>query len=328
MILFDVVISGRSVAQSIMPILKSIQTFDGSDNEADSANVVLMDQGEGIPFPKAREPVQISLGAAYQGVGKVFDGFVDDPRSKGDRSTGSEIHVSCKSVDLESKSKEPQEKTWDDASLDTIIRDAFEGTDIDVYVDPVFAGITRQFEAMDGRDPLSFAADMAMEAGATFKAMGPKGVFASRNSGLAIGGLPLVNIEAAYGRNLLTWDLAPTIPKALWSASKTRWFDFDASQWREVEEALNGKVPLLSTAQRATEAFAGEFAKGAKAENEREQQAGHVTIRGDWKAQVGAKCIVSGINPSVSRAYIIASVTHTATKADGWVTKLELKQLS
>ena len=323
-ILVDIVIGGRNVSSIAAPLLKEVKVFDGTDNEADIADIVLSDAGGQNWMPNERDPVSIKLGRDEIGAGLVFEGFVDEPRSKGGRD-GRTVELSCKSVDLEGKSKEPDELFWDDKQLGDILEEAFEKTGISVLVDPSFKSIQRAFEAMDGRDPLTFAADMAHEVGATFKVMGNRAVFAQRNSGIGLFGGSLSTFEARWGDNLLEWDITSIVPRAGYSRISSRWFDFAAGDWKEELETLSGKAALLNTAQRVDQSHAKETAGSDKTGAERDQGMGSITVKGDFRAQAGGRCRISGARPGIDGTYAIASVEHSASVSDGFTTKIELK---
>lgn len=323
-ILVDVTIGGQNVTTSLLPVLEEITVFDGSDNEADSADIVMADIDGAMYLANARDPVSIQLGRPEIGAGLVFEGFCDEPRSKGGRD-GRRIHLSCKSVDLEGAAKEAREDYWDDATLDKILSGAFEGTGISVQVDPAFAAIMRDYESMDGRDPLTFAADLAREVGATFKVMGNRGVFAQRNTGMSLIGEMLPTFVAAWGVNLLEWDITPVIPRSAYSEAVSRWFDFAKNEYKEERASISGKVPLLQTTQRATQAIAKELAEGDKTASERESGAGSILVRGSYLAQAGGKCSLVGARAAIDGTYIIQSVTHNATLNGGFTSRIALK---
>lgn len=324
-ILLDVTIGGRNVTSILSPIVQSVKTFDGTDNEADSADIVLADNDGRTFLANAQDPVSISLGRSEIGIGLVFEGFVDEPRSKGSREGGRTLAITCKSVDLSGKAKETGEKYWDDKPLGDVLKDAFSDTGISLLVDPSFASIQRAFESMDGRDPLTFAADIAREVGATFKTMGSRAVFAQRNSGLALTGAALATFDATWGDNLLSWDITPIIPRSSYSQAIGRWFDFRKGEWKEELETLSGQASLLNTIQRADQTHAKDASQSGKAGAERDAGAGTISVKGDFRAQAGGRCRVSGTRPGADGTYIISSVEHNASVSDGFTTRIELK---
>ena len=324
MILFDVVIAGRNVSSALHPVLEEITVSDGTDNEADSASIVLADVDGGTYMANARDDVQIKLGRSGIGAGTVFEGFIDEPRSQGGRD-GRKIALTCKSVDLEGAAKEKSEQFWDDKPLGSILQEAFAGTGISLLVDPSFSSMIRDYESMDGRNPLTFAADMAREVGATFKMMGKRGVFAQRNTAMSLLGSVMPVFVAAWGDNLIEWDITPVIPRSSFAQAATRWFDFDAGQYKEEVASLGGRVPLLQTKQRASQALAGNASQASKVGAERDAGAGSVTVKGDFRAQAGGKCQIVGARPGVDGTYVISSVEHSASVANGFTSMLELK---
>lgn len=329
-ILVDVIIAGQNVSSVWSSILKEVNIDDGSDNEADSADMVLSDRDGRIYIPQSRDPVQVYLGRPSTGLGQVFEGFVDEPRSRMSLRGGREIVVHCKSVDLKGPAKEAKEEFWDDQNLKTILQGAFQDTGIDVKVDPMFAKIIREYEAMDGRDPLSFAADLAREVGATFKCMGPRAVFVQRNTGINVVGMPMPTVLAIAGKNLLPdWDIAPTRTRPVFNDAVNRWFDFAKNKWmKESEKMTKGQVPYVRTVQRATQSLAKEEAGGGKVESERDAGVGHCTIKGDYQAQAGGTLILAGARSFVDGEYIIGNAQHAVTLPESWITTCELKRPS
>lgn len=325
---YDVVIGGRSVAGLIDPVLQEIKVHDGTDNEADTASLVLDDTGGQTYMANSRDPVSIRLGQEGGALRTVFEGFVDEPRSRGSRDAGRTISIECKSVDLEGKAKEPVEKFWEDKDLQTILQDAMGLAGVSISVDASFAAIKREYEAMDGEDPLSFAARLAREVGATFKMMGPKAVFAARNTGLSVDGGALAPFLVAWGDNLISWDLSPIIPRAKFQKFAKRWFDFEQNKMMEEITEAAGKANLLWNAPETSQALAKETSAGEKAEAERKGGEGTITAIGSAVAQAGGDCILSGARPGIDGSYLIGSLDHSVLRASGWTVSLEVKRPS
>jgi len=325
-ILYDIEIAGRNISSLLNPVLQQINVHDGSDNEADTASIVIDDSYGQTILANARDPITIRLGLEGEGVREVFRGFIDEPRFKFDRSTGRTLSIEAKSVDLEGKAKEPVEKYWDDESLQTILNDAMGLAGIPIQVADEFASITRDYEAMDGEDPLSFVARIAREVGATFKVMGDRAVFAARNTGNGVDGQALEAFRVAYGQNLIRCDISPIIPRAKFSAFKHRWFDFAAGKFiEEVTEAV-GKSDLVKNAPYATQGLAKETSSGEKTEAERKGGEGTIVAMGSSIPQADGKCLLSGARPGVDGSYIISSVDHSATRGAGYTVTLEVKR--
>lgn len=322
---YNINIGGQDVSSDFQPILEDIEVFDGSDNEADTANLTISDVDGRTFLADARDPVIISLGRPSIGAGHVFQGYVDAPESSGDADGGRKITLECSSVDQDGEGKKVQEKSWDDTTLGAALQDAFSSSGVNIEIDPMFASMQRKFEAMDGRDAFCFAADMAREVGATFKAMGPRAVFAQRNTGFNLLGVAMPLFVATAGDNLISWKIRPLIPKYRFGDIGTRWFDFKKNLWVEETAKSKGKVPLLQTRMRPNQGQAKEGSDAGKTDTERETGAGSITVKGDFRAQAGGMCMVAGARAGVDGAYIISSVRHKATVSQGFISEIELK---
>lgn len=320
-----VMIGGVDVTSSIMPVLVCLDTFDGDEAESDSASLVLMDPEGQTIMPQKRDTVQIVLGRSGTGSGLVFEGFVDEARSVGDATGGRQIAIECTSVDFEGPAKSPGEKYWDDKDLKTIITDALSETGVSAEIDPSLLSIKRKYEAMDGRDPLTFVADLAREAGASFKMMGQKAVVVKRNTGLGLAGA-MPTILAVAGDNLIAWDISPAVPRASFGDHISRWFDFDKANWQEEKQSGEGGAGLLNNAQRADQGLAKDTADASKTDTARKGGDGNVTIRGDHQAQAGGRIIVQGARPGIDGSYIIVSASHIVDADSGYLTECEVKK--
>lgn len=323
---FDVRINGQSIASPLAPILEDIQVFDGTDSEADTASITVADIDGSVAMADERDEVEIDLGTV-DGVGLVFQGFVSDIRSRGGRSKGRTLTLECSSVDPGGKAKEEGEQHWDDKPLGAILEEAFKSTGLPILVSPSFASVIRDYEAMDAETPLAFARRLADELGATFKAMGKRFVFTERNAALDVLGGALPVFSAAWGDNLIDWDLTPIIPKARFANTRSRWFDFTKSEWNDESQDLSaGEAKQLVAALKPGSGIAKQSAVASKVRNQREGGEGSITVRGSYRPQADGKCQVTGARDGIDGLYVISSVQHTANKSRGFITKLELKK--
>jgi hypothetical protein len=324
--LFKVIIGGRDVSNAMAPIVESISVHDGTDNEADTASLTLSDEGGLTVMSRKRDPVAVSLGRTGEGMGLVFQGFVDEVRSKGNRSKGRTLSIECKSVDLGGNAKETKEKHWEDKNLQQILDDAFSATGISVKVSPELASIVREYEAMDSEDPLTFAARLAKEVGGTFKMMGPQAVLVKRNSGSGIDGSALQTFDVKWGVNLIDWDISPIISRAEFGSFNNRWFDFAKNKFVEETEKGTGAAKHRRSNVEPGQSLAKQRATADKIDADRKGGEGTVVTKGSFLAQAEGRCKLQGIREAVDGVYVISAVDHEASRDQGYECTLEVKQ--
>jgi hypothetical protein len=163
---------------------------------------------------------------------------------------------------------------------------------------------------------------LAREVGGNFRIVGNTANLSKRN------GTYQAFVLARWGDNLQSWDIAPQLGRPQFSTVRARWYDMIAARWNLAERATGLDV-------RALHAF--RFAKPDAVETSQQTDSdaataardageGTVTIEGDPAAIPDGLCIIAGTRPGVDGAYRIEAVTHTLTRAGGYVTTLELKQ--
>ena len=101
-----------------------------------------------------------------------------------------------------------------------------------------------------------------------------------------------------------------------------------AGAWQVVERATAIDVPSIYADRfaRAGEVETAQQGEGDAATTARDAGEGTVVIEGNTAAVPEGLCTVSGTRPGVDGSYRIEAVTHTLTRAGGFVTTLELKQ--
>ena len=101
-----------------------------------------------------------------------------------------------------------------------------------------------------------------------------------------------------------------------------------AGAWQVVERATGVDVPSIYADRftRAGEQETTQQGESDAATTARDAGEGTVVIEGNTAAVPDGLCTVSGTRPNVDGSYRIEAVTHTLTRAGGFVTTLELKQ--
>ncbi|NKC02412.1 hypothetical protein HED55_00425 [Ochrobactrum haematophilum] len=198
-----------------MPRLLNLNISDKAGASSDTVRIDLDDADGKILLPSEGVSISVSLGTVGKGAGVVFRGVVDEVRSKGSRSEGRVLSISGKGFDAQGKAKQQQEKHWDEKKLGDVFGEAAKLGGIEsVRVDEELASIVRPYWAMQSESFIHFGERLAREVGGTFKISNDVAILAKRNGGKSASGKPLAVINAAYGDNLIAWDIAPS-PAAL-----------------------------------------------------------------------------------------------------------------
>jgi phage protein D len=136
------------------------------------------------------------------------------------------------------------------------------------------------------------------------------------------------SVRAVWGDNLHSWDITPQLGRPQFSEVRARWYNVASASWQMVQRSTGLDVRAIhaSRLSRADAAEATQQTDSDAATAERDAGEGTVTIEGNTAAVPDGLCIVVGTRPGVDGAYRIEAVTHTLTRAGGFVTQLELKQ--
>ncbi len=114
--IFSVVVGGQDITLNLNPVLQSLRVSDKAGMSSDTASLELDDRGGQIVLPRPGALVLISLGWEGQGMGRVFEGTVDEIRASGSRS-GRTLSISAKGMDTRDKPKEGQRRHFDDTTI-------------------------------------------------------------------------------------------------------------------------------------------------------------------------------------------------------------------
>jgi len=322
-------VGGADVSSNLLPRLINLQATIKAGGVSDTASFELDDSDGAILLPRDGVSVEITLGDDQQGVAPIFIGVVDEVKSAGSRSSGRTLTISAKGVDTKGKPKEPQQKHWDNQSLSSVFSDAAQRAGLTARVDPSLGSIQRPYWAMQGESFLHWGERIAREVGGTFKVVGNIAVLAKRNGGMSPSGGSLAVVSAAYGVNLISWDLAPFLGRPRYRKTKVRWYDQKKAEWviEEVEVAdPDAQAEFTGRYSAADSGEAKNNAESRKADSERGKGGGSVTINGNNSAEPEGTCLVSGVRPGIDGIYRIDTVNHDFSRGTGWTTRLDLKQ--
>lgn len=321
--LFNVTVAGSNITTALMPVLLGLQISDKVGTHTDTADLEIDDTDGQIVLPATGAKVAIALGWDTEGMRVVFEGTVDEVKSSGNRGSGRRLRITAKGMDTTGTAKEGQQRNWDNATVETILRDAAAHAGItDIQIDPTLSGIARTYFEMRDESFVAMGARLASEIGANFRVTGEKVVVSKRNADYE------TSVRAAWGENLHSWDIAPKLGRPQFGKVRSRWYDVANAAWQAVERATGLDVPaIFHTRFPQPDAAASDQQNNSNAATtDRDAGQGTVVIEGNTSAVPDGLCIVSGTRPGVDGAYRIESVTHNLTRSGGFVTTLELKQ--
>lgn len=325
-----VIVDGRDISSALMPRLLNLNISDKAGASSDTVRIDLDDADGKILLPSEGVSISVSLGTGGKGAGVAFRGVVDEVRSKGSRSEGRVLSISGKGFDAQGKPKQQQEKHWDEKKLGDVFAEAAKLGGIEnVRVDEELASIMRPYWAMQSESFIHFGERLAREVGGTFKISNDVAILAKRNGGKSASGKPLAVINAAYGDNLIAWDIAPVTGRPRYSKTKTRWYDAKTGTWKteEVEiEDEKAKAEFMSRYPAGDAAEAKRLSESRKTDSERAKGEGSITIDGNAEAQAEGTVNLSGSRPGIDGTYRIDTVNHDFSRSTGWVTRLDVKQ--
>jgi phage protein D len=320
---FNVTVAGSNITTALLPVLIGLRVSDKVGTHTDSADLEIDDTEARIILPQKGGDVVIALGWESTGLRVVFRGTVDEVKSSGSRGAGRRLMIVAKGMDTTGPAKEGQQRHWDNQTIETILRDAARHAGITtVEVDPDLRGLRRAYFEMRDESFIAMGERLAREVGGNFRIVGNTAILSKRN------GTYQAFVLARWGDNLQSWDIAPQLGRPQFSTVRARWYDMIAARWDLAERATGLDVRALHAfrfakpdAVETTQQTDSDAATAARDAGE-----GTVTIEGNTAAIPDGLCIITGTRPGVDGAYRIEAVTHTLTRAGGFVTTLELKQ--
>ena len=325
---YTVIVGGLDISSRLLPLLTSLRISDREGTHSDTCELRIDDEDGRVIMPREGDPIIVSLGWEGEGMGVVFIGTVDEVQSSGSRGAGRELRVSAKGVDTKGKAKEAQQRHFDNKTLQQVLNDAGQHAGISVRVDPSLGSLKRDWWGMNDESFLHFGERLAREHGGLFKVRGNQAILTAKGGGSVSGG-GMGGVTAAWGDNLLSWDISPRMNRPRHKTTRARWYDKKKAKWEEVDVQVpdQGAIATLHdrysrTDQDESKNSATNHAKDA----EREKGGGSVTIDGTAAAQPGGTCAVVGARPGIDGPYRINGVDHDYNRGGGWTTKLDLKQ--
>lgn len=330
--MFKVIVDGNDVTDRWNPRLETVSVTRSARESSDTCDLQLADPDGLTRMPTTGGELIVHLGRVNEGLGRVFEGFVDSVRTSGGKKKGRKIAITGTSVDNKSKVKAGALRSASDMTFKEVA--AMWGAKHDLTSITVAGSIADEFRPywlMQHESFMGWGQRMARELGGSFKVIGKRGFFAPLNEGISATGKQLTTIYGTWGSNLIDWDITPIIGRPQFGRVVSRHYDINAAKWKEVEAAIENAgidVDFRALLGSANEANAAQSGKSSAKESEREKGDGTVTILGDYAAEPEAAFILSGAKDGADGTYVIDSLNHNLTKSDGFTTSLTLKRPS
>lgn len=321
---YKVKIDGQDVTSRFKPRLTSMNFSRKAGKAADNATMSLADPGGKIALPADRAPVEITLNKIWG-----FSGFVSSVKCDLSKGGGRNLSVEASSIEQGSKAKEPSLFHKDDATLRDAMVEFGEKAGLNVEVIGDVGDLFRDYWIQQNESFVSFAQRLAREVGGTFKVIGDRAFFSSRNEGLSVSGRPLSPIDAIVGENVLSASISPLRAKPKYKDVEISYFDIAKGKRISVSETtgIDDVDAILRRAiSEVDEETARSRAKSLAAESDREKGDGTITILGDATAEPEAIVNLSGFRPGADGAYRIDGVDHQIDAKGGFTTQLTVKQ--
>lgn len=327
--IFDITVGDLNITERIRPLLISLRVEDKAGHASDKASLELNDKDGEIVLPARGAEMRVSLGWEHSGIEQVFEGTVDEVRSRGNRGSGRTLLVSARGMDTLGSTKAQQEQHFDGQTIKSVLLTAGEASGIrEVIVSEELEGVVLPYAEMHNESFIAFGERIAKEVGGTFKVVGRRAIIYKRSPTATTSGAPIPSVAAILGDNLIDWDIAPIIGRPRFKTSKVRYYDTSSASWKEVsvETGIDDtEAEFTDRHVAADEAEALRRAGGASTETARNAGEGWVQIDGNTSAQSEGICIVAGTRPGVDGSYRIDAVEHEYSRS-GFVTRLDLKE--
>ncbi|WEJ60255.1 late control protein D [Devosia sp. FJ2-5-3] len=323
-----VIVGGQDVTSRFSPRLETVSVSRAAREASDTIQILLADPDGTTLMPDTGAPIVVEMGHVGRGSGQVFEGFVDSVRSSGGKDKGRKLSIDGTSVDNKSKVKAPGLRSKAEATFGDVAKEWGQKAGLNVTVAGSLSGEFRDFWIMQQESFMGWGQRMARELGASFKVIGGRAFFAPLNEGISASGKQLTGIRAAWGENLIDWDIAPMLGRPQYGKVKGRFYDIEKAKWEEVEQAVKDAgidIDFRQLIGSATKDNATQSSKSVSKDSEREKGQGSVTITGDYAAEPEASVTVSGTRAGIDGTYLLDSVTHSYSKGEGFRSSLTLR---
>jgi len=325
---YRVVVAGQDVTSRFDPYLLDLNVKDELGSTSDTCEIELADKDGILRMPGKGDPLEVFMGTE-DGSGEVFRGTVDEVRSSGGKQHGRKLRISAKGIDTTGKVKEPQQKHKDKSKFEAVAQEWGKAAGVTVKVHGQLASIEREYWDMRGESFIHWGRRIADELGAFFKVSGDRAMFVPTNDGQTVSGQGAPTVRAAWGDNLLEWDIAPIVGRPSYKEATVRFFDRNEGVWKQEKAQISGADVKAGSTFKFSGPDKGQAkikADNEKKKSERKGAEGSVDIVGNPSARAGGRCIVAGIRSGIDGMYRIKSAQHRLNKKSGYLTSLTLDQ--
>lgn len=337
----DVYFNGKNITDQLDPYLISIRISDRQEG-ASTCSLQVDDRYAKFPNPPDGSQVYVNLGWPGEQSYRAFRGVLTDVRSMGSRRGGRQMHMEFMGSDMSAGLKESVTGTWGggkdaptpkDIDFKTVAEEVAKKAGITLKIDPSISGNKRKFWEIANEPPMQWLQRMAREQGGALKIEGSEASIVSlaQDNYTNVTGEGLPAIDALVGRNVLAWDIRPTVARAQWAATARGFFDRDKAKWLSVVEKVAGGFGFGKATARHMAQFPvndAEMAKTAALSDTgisvRERGTGWVLIDGDPRAQANAPVDVQGARPGVDGRYRATEVELTYYRGGGFLTRCDV----
>lgn len=321
---YKVTVNGVDVTARFDPRLTEISVTKSAGKSADEMSIKVADPHGSVVMPADRARVLIDLNGI-----DVFDGYVSSVNWSFDKRSGRSMTIAGSSVDHGGKAKEPVLRHADDKSFGDVVKEWGAKAGIDAKAIGSIASVERSYWIMQRESFQAWGQRMAKELGGTFRIIGDRAFFATRNEGQSASGKPLTSVSASFGNNLISASITPIISRPKYAKVEATYFDPDKAKHITVSDdtGVTGIDTVLRTASSvASDGHAKSKTKSGSKESDREQGSGTVVILGNPSAEPEANISISGCRAGVDGTYRIDSVAHKVDRKGGFTTEVSFKQ--
>jgi uncharacterized protein len=335
-----IIINGLDVTQKLHPYLIQVRVMCGVMLEDYNAEIELDDSYGQLPIPAIGSPATIGLGWQNEGTSTVFIGEVHDVEHACNRKAGGRrMWIHAFGANMLGHGKTPMQNhvgegasSGDSGTQIPIVQpitEAAQNAGHSIQVHPQFAGVTDDYWHQN-ESYYHYVRRLADEHGGLFRVIaGTNGQFTVQ--GQNIDGTPTPTIAAVWGQNLFAWRVRPLSTRQMWATAQSMHFDVN-SGWQQKTQDVSSNNPVggMASAQygQPTPAASGQAAQndntGVDDVTGQVQGPGRIYINGEPTAQGNCYVALSGARPGVDGTYWCQTAEHIYSRAEGYVTWLDI----
>lgn len=335
-------VNGQDVTSKFDPYLISIVVTD-YEQQMDTCVIDLDDSHGVLEVPADNAPIEIRLGwQDERGMQLVFTGKVSDVSSTGQRRSGRLMRIEGNGADVYGDGKKPSSQEWGEGtpakgeakkiSLQTVMDEAAKKAGYSFKGAADICKIEKDYWAMTNESFHSFGERLASEVGGVFKVSGNVATITSNINNVTAVGQKMADVECAWGKNLIAWNIHPKVGRPVFAETAANWFDDKKGVWETVKKAVGGGggTGALSKALHfgvfpfATKEQATVAAQASANASLRARGYGWIVIDGEPGAATGATAKLSGARAGVDGDYRIIEAEHTYLRKGGYTTRLQI----